>query len=547
MNWAEWKKQGKKIAAVALMGTAIVSGSAYAEEPMNLEPANTVSVIQAFDKNFYGDLHIKPVQEKQIFRKVMKVEQRLREASGVEMDVSLTNENTCAYAEPESKEITVNKQFAQVLSEDELAFVLAHETGHCTMKDEAFDNMRNLRDARNYVGDDFSENAEYFISNYLGKIEEEIADELAVGYMQKAGYNPEAGVSGIKKTHQFGAIDNYMTAYATDSLNYMYEEHHPLSARAAHIKECVDECRKDPEAYMKRIEQKAEEQRYFPALDKIQEMTGKSIEEGLDEKEVMNVVNTMTNRYLRTLNDELTKNDIGPLTFRKVAKVMSASEDKHNLVTYLALFDKDKEITELKADIRKGQANLGDKSSEEMLKILDKDQLITRERMGIIRSVEKNNRTGGFTLDEYVSAVKNLPNGEKLQSLLLYHAPVKDLYSVMKVVKESGDKPCYVVLDKKKESGNSLFVLPAVENKMVECYRMSRDNVNLNQPRQMTVNESKGFMSGKVYYVSGNSSLNDVVEEIYNYDKKQIMKEQKVDVKVELERTGAKTRSNERT
>jgi len=105
--------------------------------------------------------------------------------------------------------IFVNKEAVNALSENELAFVLAHEIGHVCAR-HAVKRLQAslgmnlvlslaLKDVESVVVRDAVDIIYNLVTLGYSRQDEFLADSLAVKYTYKAGYNPEAGVTLMEK------------------------------------------------------------------------------------------------------------------------------------------------------------------------------------------------------------------------------------------------------------------------------------------------------------------------------------------------------------
>ncbi len=114
--------------------------------------------------------------------------------------------------------VYVNSGLAEKLDDDELAFVLGHETGHVAAKHAVKKIQSNMAfslilSAALAASGSADSSAAGSLANASGQIynlvslgysrqDEYLADKLGVKYAYKAGYNPYAGISALEKIKQ---------------------------------------------------------------------------------------------------------------------------------------------------------------------------------------------------------------------------------------------------------------------------------------------------------------------------------------------------------
>ncbi|MEZ4888836.1 MAG: M48 family metallopeptidase [Chitinophagales bacterium] len=133
-----------------------------------------------------------------------------------------------AYAIAGGHVFITSKMLDWVDSEDELAFVLAHEISHV-------DDKHSLRKVQKILlgGQYFGEygimaaNIELFLSQPLGQIDEYTADRLGANLMVKAGYDPRKGLEFFEKmahSEEYNEIEKMIRTHP-----YSTERHNCLS------------------------------------------------------------------------------------------------------------------------------------------------------------------------------------------------------------------------------------------------------------------------------------------------------------------------------
>lgn len=108
--------------------------------------------------------------------------------------------------------IFVNSGLIEKTSEDELAFVIAHEIGHIAARHSIKKLQASLGMsiilgvAMQTVKTDIIKNAVDIVYNVVAlgysRSDEFLADALAVKYTRKAGYDPHAGITLMEKLHK---------------------------------------------------------------------------------------------------------------------------------------------------------------------------------------------------------------------------------------------------------------------------------------------------------------------------------------------------------
>ncbi len=137
--------------------------------------------------------------------------------------------------------IFVNKEAVNVLSEDELAFVLAHEIGHVCAR-HAVKRLQAslgmslvlslaLKDAESVLIRDATDIIYNLVALGYSRQDEFLADSLAVKYTYKAGYNPKAGVTLMEKLKR-GTKSNYTLVFL--------RSHPPILERIKNIEEKIE-------------------------------------------------------------------------------------------------------------------------------------------------------------------------------------------------------------------------------------------------------------------------------------------------------------------
>ncbi|MFH1769003.1 MAG: M48 family metalloprotease [Candidatus Omnitrophota bacterium] len=138
--------------------------------------------------------------------------------------------------------IFVNSDLLDKSSEDELAFVLAHEIGHvaarhsikrlqATMGINLILSLA-LKDVDNILINNAVDIVYNAVSMGFARSDEFLADSLAVKYSDKAGYPPSAGISLMEK----------LKKEKTDDFTLIFlSSHPPVEDRIANIREKMNE------------------------------------------------------------------------------------------------------------------------------------------------------------------------------------------------------------------------------------------------------------------------------------------------------------------
>ncbi len=121
-----------------------------------------------------------------------------------------------------------SKMLNWVESEDELAFVLAHEIAHIDDK-HSVRKVQKILLGEEYFGEYglMAANIGLILSQPLGQIDEYTADRLGAALMVKAGYDPRKGLKFFEKMAQFEEYDDFEKMMRSHP--YSSERHHCLS------------------------------------------------------------------------------------------------------------------------------------------------------------------------------------------------------------------------------------------------------------------------------------------------------------------------------
>lgn len=121
-----------------------------------------------------------------------------------------------------------SKMLGWVESEDELAFVLAHEIAHVDDK-HSVRKVQKVILGEQYFGEYglMAANIGLILSQPLGQIDEYAADRLGAALMVKAGYNPRNGLRFFEKMAQFEEYDDFEKMMRSHP--YSSERHNCLS------------------------------------------------------------------------------------------------------------------------------------------------------------------------------------------------------------------------------------------------------------------------------------------------------------------------------
>ncbi|MCK4918054.1 MAG: M48 family metalloprotease [Candidatus Omnitrophica bacterium] len=132
-------------------------------------------------------------------------------------------------------------ELVELLTDDELAFVIAHEVGHIVSRHQ----IKRLQATMGYnflmiasIGaksdDDFSSGLSFALAQILtgySREDEFTADELAVKYCDLAGFDPLAGIAVIEKLYKEGKKKTHPISY--------FRTHPYSSQRIRNIKEML--------------------------------------------------------------------------------------------------------------------------------------------------------------------------------------------------------------------------------------------------------------------------------------------------------------------
>lgn len=135
--------------------------------------------------------------------------------------------------------VYVNKGLLDILDDDELAFVIAHEIGHIVARH----HIKKLQAAMGYNllliastqthSRDFTRGLAFALAQIFvaySRKDEFLADELAVKYTKLAGFDPQAGIRVMEKLYQA------MKKAPLREISY-FRTHPHIAARIRHIKE----------------------------------------------------------------------------------------------------------------------------------------------------------------------------------------------------------------------------------------------------------------------------------------------------------------------
>ncbi len=108
--------------------------------------------------------------------------------------------------------VYVYKGLMDILNDDELAFVVGHEVGHIVLRHAIKKlqaamgmNLLVLASTRAETGPDFAEGLSFALAQIMvaySRQDEFEADELGAKYTKLAGFNPESGLSVLKKLYE---------------------------------------------------------------------------------------------------------------------------------------------------------------------------------------------------------------------------------------------------------------------------------------------------------------------------------------------------------
>jgi len=136
--------------------------------------------------------------------------------------------------------IYIFKGLMDIANDDELAFAVAHEIGHSVARHHikklqaALGANLLILAAGNVESPQFQKGLSFALAQLMcaySREDEFTADELAVKYTKKAGFNPEGGISLLKKFFRI-----YKKKKATPSL---FRTHPFVTQRIRHIKEIL--------------------------------------------------------------------------------------------------------------------------------------------------------------------------------------------------------------------------------------------------------------------------------------------------------------------